>query len=87
MKKKIAFITGITGQDGSYLTEYLLKKNYKIYGIVRRNSVVEHQANRIENLSKKVDLTYGDLLDESSLIKILSKIKPDEIYNLSLIHI
>ena len=83
MKKKIAFITGITGQDGSYLTEYLLKKNYKIYGIVRRNSVVEHQANRIENLSKKVDLTYGDLLDESSLIKILSKIKPDEIYNIA----
>ena len=57
MKKKTAFITGIAGQDGSYLTEYLLKKNYKIYGIVRRNSVVEHQVNRIEHLSKNVELT------------------------------
>ena len=61
MKKKIAFITGIAGQDGSYLTEHLLKKDYKIYGIVRRNSVVEHQINRIEHLSKNVELSYGDL--------------------------
>jgi len=83
MKKKTAFITGIAGQDGSYLTEYLLKKNYKIYGIVRRNSVVEHQVNRIEHLSKNVELTYGDLLDESSLTKLLSKIKPNEIYNIA----
>tara|TARA_B100000427_G_scaffold208056_1_gene173219 strand:+ start:1709 stop:2692 length:984 start_codon:yes stop_codon:yes gene_type:complete len=83
MKKKTAFITGIAGQDGSYLTEYLLKKNYKIYGIVRRNSVVEHQVNRIEHLSKDVELTYGDLLDESSLTKLLSKIKPNEIYNIA----
>ncbi len=83
MKKKTAFITGIAGQDGSYLTEYLLKKNYKIYGIVRRNSVVEHQVNRIEHLSKDVELTYGDLLDESSLTKLLNKIKPNEIYNIA----
>ena len=83
MKKKVAFITGIAGQDGSYLTEHLLKKNYKIFGIVRRNSVVEHQVNRIEHLSKDVELVYGDLLDETSLIKILSKTKPDEIYNIA----
>ena len=83
MKKKTAFITGIAGQDGSYLSEYLLKKNYKIYGIVRRNSVVEHQVNRIEHLSKKVELSYGDLLDETSLMKVLSKVKPDEIYNIA----
>ncbi len=83
MKKKTAFITGIAGQDGSYLSEYLLKKNYKIYGIVRRNSVVEHQVNRIEHLSKNVELSYGDLLDETSLIKVLSKVKPDEIYNIA----
>ena len=83
MRKKIAFITGIAGQDGSYLTEHLLKKDYKIYGIVRRNSVVEHQINRIEHLSKNVELSYGDLLDESSLIKVLSKVKPDEVYNIA----
>ena len=83
MKK--AFITGIGGQDGSYLSEYLLKKNYKVYGIVRRNSVVEHQKNRIENLeiNKKIDLSYGDVEDRSSLDNLLKNIKPDEIYNLA----
>ena len=63
--KKTAFITGIGGQDGSYLTELLLKKNYKVYGIIRRNSVVEHQKNRIDHLSKNLDIVYGDLLNES----------------------
>ena len=89
-KKKIfemkkAFITGIGGQDGSYLSEYLLKKNYKVYGIIRRNSVVEHQKNRIEDLdiNKKIELTYGDVEDRSCLDNLLKKIKPDEIYNLA----
>ena len=83
MKKKTAFITGIGGQDGSYLTEYLIQKNYKVYGIIRRNSVVEHQKNRIDHLNKNLDVMYGDLLNESSLRSMLRKIKPDEIYNLA----
>tara|TARA_Y100000768_G_scaffold63599_1_gene43743 strand:+ start:45645 stop:46628 length:984 start_codon:yes stop_codon:yes gene_type:complete len=83
MKK--AFITGIAGQDGSYLTEYLSKKNYKIYGILRRNSITEHQKNRLENLDNinNIDLVYGDVEDRSSLDNLLKKIKPDEIYNLA----
>ena len=81
--KKTAFITGIGGQDGSYLTELLLKKNYKVYGIIRRNSVVEHQKNRIDHLSKNLDIVYGDLLNESSISQLLKKIKPKEIYNLA----
>ncbi len=83
MKKKIAFITGIAGQDGSYLAECLISKNYKVYGIVRRNSVVEHQKNRLENIKHGLELTYGDLLNESSLSSLLRKIKPSEIYNLA----
>ena len=83
MKK--AFITGIGGQDGSYLSEYLLNKNYQVYGIIRRNSVVEHQKNRIEdfNINKKIDLAYGDVEDRSCLDNLLKKIKPNEIYNLA----
>ena len=83
MKK--AFITGIGGQDGSYLSEYLINKNYKVYGIIRRNSVVEHQKNRLENLNinKKIELSYGDVEDRPSLDNLLKKIKPDEIYNLA----
>ena len=81
--KKTAFITGIGGQDGSYLTELLLKKNYKVYGIIRRNSVVEHQKNRIDHLTKNLDIVYGDLLNESSISQLLKKIKPNEIYNLA----
>ena len=83
MKK--AFITGIAGQDGSYLTEYLLERDYKIYGILRRNSITEHQQNRLENLPvyKNIELTYGDVEDRSSIDNLLRKIKPDEIYNLA----
>ena len=83
MKK--AFITGIAGQDGSYLSELLLKKNYKIYGIIRRNSITEHQRNRIENLqlNKNIELSYGDVEDRSSLDNLIKKIQPDEIYNLA----
>ena len=81
MKK--AFITGINGQDGSYLSELLIKKGYKVYGIVRRNSYLENQTTRLDDISKKLELTYGDVLDETSLEKIIRSIKPDEIYNLA----
>jgi GDPmannose 4,6-dehydratase len=79
---KTAFITGIAGQDGSYLTEYLLEEGYRVTGIIRRNSVVEHQRDRIDGLNN-VDIRYGDLLDEGSLQSALLEFKPDEIYNLA----
>ena len=79
---KTAFITGIAGQDGSYLTEYLLKENYRVTGIIRRNSVAEHQTDRIKELNN-IDVRYGDLLDEGSLQSALIEFKPDEIYNLA----
>ena len=79
---KTAFITGIAGQDGSYLSEYLLETGYRVTGIIRRNSVVEHQRDRISNL-KDIEIKYGDLLDESSLQNALSEFQPDEIYNLA----
>lgn len=79
MKK--AFITGIAGQDGSYLSEYLLSLGYEVSGIIRRNSTVEHQENRINHLDVKLE--YGDLLDQSSLERTLRKFQPDEIYNLA----
>ena len=83
MKKK-AFITGINGQDGSYLAELLLEKDYKVYGIVRRNSIAEHQESRIDHLvGNGVETSYGDLLDVSSLERMISTIKPDEIYNIA----
>lgn len=81
MKK--AFITGIGGQDGSYLAEHLFELGYEIYGIVRRNSVPEHQQSRIENIKNKINVSYGDLTDNSSIQKLLKKIQPDEIYNLA----
>ncbi len=76
--KKIAFITGITGQDGSYLAEFLLKKGYKVHGLIRRVSVSNTE--RIDHL--KLFLHYGDLADASSISGLLAEIKPDEIYNL-----
>ena len=83
MKKK-AFITGINGQDGSYLAEYLLGKDYHVYGIVRRNSIAEHQESRIDHLvNNGVETQYGDLLDVSSLERMIRTIKPDEIYNIA----
>jgi len=81
MKKK-AFITGINGQDGSYLSEYLLDEGYEVFGTVRRNSVCENQEERVAHLSDKIKTFYGDLLDVSSLQKLLKDIQPDEIYNL-----
>ena len=84
MKNKKAFITGINGQDGSYLAEYLLSKDYKVYGIVRRNSIAEHQESRIDHLvNNGVETEYGDLLDVSSLERMIGNVKPDEIYNIA----
>jgi GDPmannose 4,6-dehydratase len=81
MKK--ALITGITGQDGSYLTEYLLELGYEVHGIVRRHSVAENQSSRLENIYQNIRTYYGDLLDEHSLYEIVDEVQPDEIYNLA----
>jgi GDPmannose 4,6-dehydratase len=81
MKK--AFITGIAGQDGSYLAEYLLSIGYEVHGIVRRNSTPEHQESRISHIDAKVHTYYGDLLDQGGLERLLDTIQPDEIYNLA----
>ena len=83
MKNKKAFITGINGQDGSYLSEYLLKNGYKVYGIIRRNSVPENQSTRIDSNEKNLNIEYGDLLDPSGLARLINLIKPDEVYNLA----
>src|SRR4051794_38293950 len=77
---KTAFITGITGQDGSYLAELLLDKGYKVYGLTRRSS--NNVTDRIAHILDRVTLLSGDLLDEISLINALEDSKPDEIYNL-----
>ena len=77
---KTAFITGIAGQDGSYLAEHLLEQGYRVTGIIRRNSTVEHQKDRIGNLP--VEVEYGDLTDQSSLERALRLYQPNEIYNL-----
>ena len=81
MKK--AFITGINGQDGSYLSEYLLSLGYEVYGIVRRNSTPEHQQTRLDSIRNKIHVYYGDLLDQGGLEKLLDEIQPDEIYNIA----
>jgi GDPmannose 4,6-dehydratase len=81
MKK--ALITGISGQDGSYLAEFLLEKGYEVHGILRRNSVAENQTARLDSVFDKLKLYYGDLNDLSSLIHILKKVKPDEVYSLA----
>lgn len=90
--KKIALITGITGQDGSYLAEFLLEKNYEVHGIIRRSS--SFNTSRIEHLyidelikdmhsERKLHLHYGDMTDSTNLIRLIREIKPDEIYNLA----
>jgi GDPmannose 4,6-dehydratase len=82
MKKK-ALITGISGQDGSYLAEFLLSLDYDVFGIVRRLSTAEHQTYRNEKVADKITYFYGDLLDEISLYRIINTVRPDEIYNLA----
>ena len=88
MKKKVALITGITGQDGSYLAEFLLNKNYIVYGIKRRSSSfnterIDHLIQEPQNNRRKIKIIYGDLSDSSNLSSIINKILPDEIYNLA----
>ncbi|HNL70552.1 MAG TPA: GDP-mannose 4,6-dehydratase, partial [Leptospiraceae bacterium] len=78
---KTALITGITGQDGSYLAEFLLSKGYKVFGMVRRSS--SENFDRIEHIRDKVILRQGDLLDQLSLLNLIEESAPDEIYNLA----
>ena len=77
---KTALITGITGQDGSYLAEFLLEKGYEVHGIVRRTSLIN--THRIDHIYSQLNLHYGDLTDSTNLISVIRKVKPDEIYNL-----
>ena len=86
--KKIALITGITGQDGAYLAEFLLNKDYEVHGIKRRSSIIN--TNRVDHLyetpqleNKKFSMHYGDLTDATNLIRIIQNVKPTEIYNLA----
>jgi GDPmannose 4,6-dehydratase len=81
MAKKTALITGITGQDGSYLAELLLEKGYTVCGMVRRSSTENFQ--RIEHLRDRLDLHQADLLDQTSIAHVLEKVRPDEVYNLA----
>jgi GDPmannose 4,6-dehydratase len=81
MKK--ALITGINGQDGSYLAEFLINKGYEVFGTLKRNSVAENQTARLDSVYDKVKLFYADLTDLSSLISVIQKTQPDEIYNLA----
>ncbi len=81
MTKKRALITGITGQDGSYLAEFLLQQDYEVIGMIRRISVIN--LDRIEHIQDRVTLIQGDLLDEASLISILTEFRPHEVYNLA----
>ena len=80
---KTALITGVTGQDGSHLADLLLSKGYEVHGVLKRNSVAENQTARLDNIFDKLILHYGDLNDLSSLISILQKSKPDEVYSLA----
>ena len=77
---KVALITGITGQDGSYLAELLLEKGYEVHGIVRRSSLIN--THRIDNIYPQLKLHYGDLTDATNIISVIKKVEPDEIYNL-----
>src|SRR3712207_5522692 len=81
MASKTALITGITGQDGSYLAELLLEKGYRVCGIVRRASTENFQ--RIEHLRDRIELHQADLLDQTSLAQVLRLVEPDEVYNLA----
>ena len=77
---KVALITGITGQDGSYLAELLLHKGYEVHGIIRRASQINTQ--RIDHLYQNIKLHYGDLTDSTNIVRVIQKVQPDEIYNL-----
>ena len=77
---KVALITGITGQDGSYLAELLLEKGYEVHGIIRRSSLIN--THRIDGIYNRLNLHYGDLTDSTNLVRVIQKVQPDEIYNL-----
>jgi GDPmannose 4,6-dehydratase len=81
--KKVALITGINGQDGSYLAELLVSKNYEVWGTIKRNSVSENQTTRLKNIYDKINLRYADMTDMTSLMRIVSESKPTEVYNLA----
>ena len=81
MATKRALITGITGQDGSYLAEFLLGKGYQVIGMVRRSSTVNFE--RIAHIQDRVTLAAGDLLDQGSLISVMAEHRPQEVYNLA----
>ena len=77
---KVALITGITGQDGSYLAELLLEKGYEVHGIIRRSSLIN--TDRIDHLYQNIKLHYGDLTDSTNIVRVIQKVQPDEVYNL-----
>jgi GDPmannose 4,6-dehydratase len=77
---KIALITGITGQDGSYLAELLLEKGYEVHGIIRRSSLIN--THRIDHIYNNIKLHYGDLTDSTNLVRVIQQVQPNEIYNL-----
>ncbi len=79
-RDKRALITGVTGQDGSYLAEFLLEQGYRVFGMVRRSST--EQFERLESMRGRLELVHGDLLDGSSLVRVLADVRPDEVYNL-----
>ncbi len=81
MKRKTAIVTGVTGQDGSYLAEFLLQKGYRVVGMVRRTSTLHFP--RIAHFQEHIDIVQGDLLDQSSLVDLIREYRPDEIYNLA----
>jgi GDPmannose 4,6-dehydratase len=80
--KKVAFITGITGQDGSYLSEHLIAQGYDVHGIIRRQSTAENQESRLDHISESLQTYYGDLSDVPSLAKLIATINPTHIFNL-----
>ena len=79
--KKVALITGLSGQDGSYLAEFLLEQGYEVHGMLRRSSAKNIE--RIEHLQNRIHLQHGDLLDQNSLTKLLDQVRPNEVYNLA----
>jgi len=87
MKPKVALITGVTGQDGAYLSEFLLKKGYQVHGIKRRSSMfnterIDHLYQDPHTANRNFFLHYGDLTDSMNITRIIQEVQPDEIYNL-----
>jgi len=83
MTKNVALITGISGQDGSYLAEHLLDIGFEVHGLTRRHSVAENQSYRLKKIGDKINLHYGDMLDQCSLIRVIKEVKPTHIFNLA----